>query len=131
MIQLIHNPKHVPGPENIDTVDTLPMDVESLPTPPSVPAKPASFDDSDTRRQKFQGLPKVGATTKVLGDPSDGLDDSALLGEASKELGNNEVLRVKQPQKPWLSFPMMIQGVGDNNKFNLKSMPSVQSLRHL
>ena len=40
MIQLIHNPKHVPGPENIDTVDTLPMDVESLPTPPSVPAKP-------------------------------------------------------------------------------------------
>ena len=80
------------------------MDVESLPTPPSVPAKPASFDDSDTRRRKFQGLPKVGATTKVLGDPSDGLDDSAPLGEASKELGNNEVLRVKQPQKTMVEF---------------------------
>ena len=43
---------------DIDHVDTQPIDLDTISPPEPTPVKPQSFDDSYTRRCKFQGIPK-------------------------------------------------------------------------
>lgn len=72
------------GPCNVDTVDTQPMDVTSLPIPEVSPLKVQQVEDPDTLRAKFQ-VPKVPKSVPASGD-ADVADLMALADHAEKVL---------------------------------------------
>lgn len=72
------------GPCNVDTVDTQPMDVTSLPIPEVSPLKVQQVEDPDTLRAKFQ-VPKVPKSVPASGD-ADVADLLALADHAEKVL---------------------------------------------
>lgn len=91
--------------ENIDEADTLPFDIEMVSPPQPTPFKPQSFDESDTRRRKFQGIPKDDVKTRALtptttaSTPSERCLDERLLEVAEAESGN-KVLVNQSKQLP-------------------------------
>ena len=88
---------------DIDNVDTQPVDLGSLPTPPPTPFKPQSFDDSHVRREKFKGPPKLRsetmeltpATTASTPSPPKPSPEAELLDAAAEELKSDKVLSQK------------------------------------
>ena len=85
--------------ESVDNVDTQPVDLDAISPPEPTPAKPQSFDDSYTRRCKFQGVPKNMMKTKPV-TPSTTASthserdlDQKLLDVAEGELDNQVLVR--------------------------------------
>lgn len=86
--------------DSIDNVDTQPIDLDDISPPEPTPVKPQSFDDSYTRRCKFQGVPKdMMKTTKPM-TPSTTASthserdlDQKLLDVAEGELDNQVLVR--------------------------------------
>lgn len=83
----------------IDQVDTQPVAVEELPTPEAepIPNRPESFDDSDTRRLKYQGkdvmeteIPTPSTTVPSASEPE---GEKHLLEQVEAELKESQVLR--------------------------------------
>ena len=73
-----------------DLDDTLPYNAEDVPTPDPTPTKALSFEDSETKRAKYQSKPKDLSSTLLLPNTSssatgDKIPDQSLDDQESED----------------------------------------------
>ena len=89
-------PKPIIKSTLIDQVDTQPLAVQELPTPEPTPTRGKSFDDSETRRLKYQGgdlkETEILTPTTTVPTASEPEDEKFLLQKIDAELKDAQVL---------------------------------------